>query len=65
MFGDLVASAGNDETRCCRYIKGVLAVATSADNVDVAVTVEDGGNACFQDAVAETQQFFDSYAAHL
>ena len=65
VLGHLIAGTGDDEAAGGRDIKGVLAVAASADHVDVAVGIEDGGHARLQDAVAEAQQLVNGDAAHL
>ena len=65
VFCYLIACAGNDETGGGRDVEGVFAVATRTYYIDIAVAVEDGWYACFQNAIAETQEFFYGYTSHL
>ena len=61
----LVASTGNDETSRGGDVERVLTIAARADHVDVAVGIQNGGHAGFQDAVAEAQQLVDRHPTHL
>ena len=45
MFGYFITCTSNDKAGSGRDIKGVLAVATGTNNVDIAVGFEDGRNA--------------------
>ena len=65
MLSHLVTSTSDDETRGGRDIESILAVATRTDHVDVAVTIEDGRNACRQDTITETEQFIHRHTTHL
>ena len=65
VLGDLIARAGNHKTTGRRDIKRVLAVATRAYHVNVAVGIQDGGYPRLQDTVAEAQQLVDRDTTHL
>ena len=56
VFGNLISSTGNDKAGGSGDVKGVLAVATSADDIDVPIGLQKGRDACLQDAVAKAQQ---------
>ena len=65
VLGHLVAGTCYDETGRGRDVKGVLAIASRADYVDITVGLQDGRYARLEDSVPETKQLIDRHTTHL
>ena len=65
VFCHFISCTGNDEAGCRGDVESVLAVTAGTDHIDIAVTVQRYGYARGENAIAETEQFLYTDAAHL
>ena len=65
MFSYLIACTSNNKARCGGNVESILAVATSAYNINIAVGLKRNRNTCLKNTITKTKKFINRDSSHL